>query len=97
MAQHFDKGDKVRVQTTFSDIDGNATDPGAIYFKFTDPSGNATTYTYGADAELVKSTTGVYYVDVDCDEAGVFRWRFYSTGAGQAADQGVFVAEAENQ
>ena len=93
MAVHFDKGDEIRVQTTFSDSDGNATDPAAVYFKFTDPSGNTATYTYGVDAELVKSATGIYYVDIDCDESGSWRWRFYSIGSGQATDEGYFIVE----
>ena len=75
MAIHFDYGDEVRVQTTFSDVDGLATDPNAVFFKFKDPSGNITTYTYGVDSELIKSATGVYYVDLDLDESGGWRWR----------------------
>lgn len=93
MATHFDQGDKPRLTATFEDADGTDTDPTAVLFKFVDPSGNATTYTFGVDAELVKSAVGIYYVDVDCDEAGTFRWRWYSTGTGQAAEEGWFVVE----
>lgn len=93
MANHYDKGDLVRCTGTFTDASGTAQDPAAVLFKYQDPSGNATTYTYGTDAELVKSSTGVYYVDVDADEAGVFLYRFYSTGTGQAADEGFFRVE----
>ncbi len=46
---------------------------------------------YGTDAELVKSATGVYHVDVDADEAGIWRYRFESgSGVGQAATEGHF-------
>jgi hypothetical protein len=93
MALYFDTGDEVRVKTTFSDSSGTATDPTAILFKFANPSGTTTTYTYGVDAELVRDATGVYYVDIDCNEAGAWRWRFYSTGTGQAADEGFFIVE----
>jgi len=93
MAEHFDKGDEVRVQTTFTDGDGVAIDPDAVLFKFSDPSGNTTSYEYGADAELVKDGTGVYHVDIDCDEAGEWRWKFYSTGTGQAADEDSFIID----
>jgi hypothetical protein len=93
MAIHFDYGDKPRLTGTFEQADGTDIDPTKVFFKFTDPSGTTDTYEYGTDAELVKSATGIYYVDVDCDEVGVFRWRFYSTGTGQAAEEGWFVVE----
>jgi len=93
MAIHFDYGDKPRLTATFETASGTDTDPTAVLFKFVNPAGTATTYTYGADAELVKSATGVYYVDIDCSAAGVYRWRFYSTGTGQASEEGWFVVE----
>ena len=93
MAIHFDKGDLARLTATFEDADGTDTDPTAVFFTFTDPSANTTLYQYSVDVELVKSAVGIYYVDVDCDEVGVFRWRWYSTGTGQAADEGWFVVE----
>lgn len=91
--EHFDKGDEIRVQTTFTDGDDVATDPDNVFFKFTDPSNNTASYTYGVDAELVKDSTGVYHVDIDCDESGEWRWKFYSTGNGQAADEDSFIID----
>jgi len=85
-----DKGDTVRCTGTFTDSDGTAADPTAVLFQFKDPSGNAATYTYGTDAELVKSGIGVYYVDVDADEAGTWVYRFYATGTGKSAAQSTF-------
>jgi hypothetical protein len=94
MAQHFDKGDQVRVQTTFSDSDGTVSDPATVTFKFTIPAGTTTTYVYGTDAELVRLSEGIYYVDIDCATAGIYYWRMYSTGSAQAADEGFFSVEA---
>ncbi len=89
----YDLGDLVRVSGAFTDSAGAAQDPNAVLFSFTDPSGNTSTYTYGVDVELVKDDTGDYHVDVDCDECGVFWWRWYSTGSGQAADEGRFYVQ----
>jgi hypothetical protein len=83
----YDVGDLIRCTGIFTDLDGDALDPTVVIFKFKDPSDNETTYTYGVDAELVKSTIGNYYVDVDADEAGDFWYRFHSTGTGQAAGE----------
>lgn len=90
MANTYDVGDLVRVTGTFTDSSGNAQDPTAVYCAFKDPSGNVTTYQYGQDAALEKSSTGVYYVDIDVDEAGVWYYRWYATGTGQAAGESTF-------
>ena len=96
MANYYDLGDLVRVTGTFTDADGTAQDPAAVFCAVKDPSDNTTTYEYGADAELVKSATGVYYVDVDCDEVGQWWYRWYATGTGQASDEEWFgVRESE--
>jgi hypothetical protein len=86
-------GDKVRCTGTFETAAGTDTDPSAVFFKVETPSGTETTYTYGTDAALVKSATGIYYVDVSITEAGTWHYRFYSTGTGQAAGEESFKAK----
>ena len=90
----YQKGDLVRVTGTFTNSAGTAIDPSAVYFAYTNPAGSTTTLTYGTDAAVIKSATGIYYVDVNAATAGRWYWRWYSTGTGQAADQGEFVVEA---
>jgi len=90
MANFFQVGDLVRVTGTFKTLAGAVTDPTAVFFSFQTPAGTTATYTYGTDAALVKSSTGVYYVDVSVTSAGNWRYRFYSTGTGQTADEGYF-------
>ena len=87
---NFDKGDLVRCTGTFTDSAGDATDPSAVFFQVTNPAGTQTEYEYGADAELVKSATGIYYVDVDAPTPGRWYAAFYSTGTGQAAKEIIF-------
>jgi len=86
----YDKGDLVRISAAFTNSAGTAIDPTAVLCKFTDPSGNTTTYTYNTDAELVKDSTGNYHVDIDADEAGLWYYRFYATGTGQSAAEDNF-------
>lgn len=97
MATTYDLGDLVRITGTFTTAAGVATDPTAVLCTYTDPSGDATTLTYGTDVALVKSSTGVYYVDVNADEQGVWEYRFYATGTGQAADEGSFIVQTDTQ
>jgi len=95
MANTYDVGDLPRVTGTLADSAGTASDPaGTITVSIKDPSGNTTSYVYGTDAELVKSSTGVYYVDVSVDEAGPWLYRFASgTGSGQAAAESYFMVQ----
>jgi hypothetical protein len=86
----YDLGDVVRITGTWTDSGGTATDPGTIAFNYTDPNGAATSLTYPTDAEIVKSSTGVYYVDVTASLEGTWFWRWVSTGSGAAADEGQF-------
>jgi hypothetical protein len=85
-------GNLVRATGTFTNAAGTATDPSVVRCKYRDPSGNVTSLLYGTDAALVKSATGIYYVDIDADELGVWNFRFYSTGTGQAANEDTFTA-----
>jgi uncharacterized protein YfaS (alpha-2-macroglobulin family) len=85
----YDTGDLVRCTGTFA-TDGTNVDPTAVLFKVKSPTGTVTTYTYGTDVQLVKSATGIYYVNVSATENGMYRYRFYSTGTGQAASEGQF-------
>lgn len=83
----YDKGDLVRCIGTFKDLDGAALDPTSVTFKLENPSGAVTTYVYGIDAQLVKTATGIYRVDVDASSPGRYWYKFYSTGTGQAAEE----------
>ena len=94
MANTYDVGDLVRVTGTFTNSAGAAADPTAVLFKYKDPSGNKTTLTYGTDVSVVKSSTGVYYVDVNVDEIGYWYYRWQATGTGQSAGESYFIAQA---
>ena len=86
----FDLGDVVRVIGTWTDADDVAVDPAAVFFQIKDPGRNVTSYEYGVDAEVVKSDSGIYYVDVDGDKARKWFVRLYSTGSGKAAEESDF-------
>jgi hypothetical protein len=85
----YDIGDLVRCTGTFASS-GTNVNPSAVMFKVRTPAGVVTTYTYGVDAALVRDATGVYHVDVSADTAGDWLYRFWSTGTGQAAEEGRF-------
>jgi hypothetical protein len=91
----YDKGDKIRSTATFTNTAGANTDPTTIKFKFTTPAGVTTTYTYGVDAQVVKSATGIYYADTEVT-AGTWHCRWEGTGTVVAAVETSFLVQRSN-
>lgn len=83
MANEYQVGDLVRITGTWTDASDVAVDPTTVLGTYTDPSGTAAPVTVGTG--ITKSATGVYYYDIDVDEAGTWYYRFYGQGGGAAA------------
>lgn len=87
-------GNVVRCFASFINTQtGLALDPTDVYFKSRTPGGAITTLHYLADPAVVRESQGHYHVDVDAQEVGFYRYRWYSTGTGQAADESYFEAK----
>lgn len=86
-------GATVRVTATFTS-NGSNVDPSTVTCKVRTPAGVTTSYTY-AGGDIIKSSTGVYYYDIDVSQDGTWTYRFSSTGSGKAANEGKFFAEGE--
>ena len=93
----YDKGDLIRCTGTFTDADDVATDPASVFFEVRDPYRNIVVeYEYGIDVDLIRSTEGIYYSDVNGNKTGKWFYTFYSTGTGQAAGENDFdIKESE--
>lgn len=87
---NYDIGDLVRLTGTFTDLAGVATDPTGITCSIRLPSGTVTTLTYGVDASLYRTSTGVYYTDFAPTMEGLHYYRFAGTGAVTAAEETTF-------
>jgi hypothetical protein len=92
----YDKGDLIRLTGVFQDSAGADQDPDVVVCKVKTPTGTVTTYTYGTDAELIKESTGNYYLDFNADVSGTYFYRFHSTGNGKAAGENSFEVVASN-
>lgn len=85
---------EVRLTATFTDSNGNATDPDTVTFLTYSPSGETSTYVYGTDSEVQKASTGNYTADIVPDEAGRWRFRWKTTGTGKViALEGEFIVQ----
>lgn len=85
----YDIGDVVRCAAVFK-VGGTDTDPDDVIFKILEPDGSVTTYEYGVDAEVVKSSTGSFRVDWPIVKSDIHWYRFAGTGAAQAAGEDFF-------
>ena len=83
-------GTIVRNNAVFRTLANDATDPISVTFKMEIPSGVITTYEYGTDSELVRASTGVYYVDWTTATAGAYKYRFSSVGTVTGANEAQF-------
>jgi len=85
----YDKGDKVRLQVTFKEVTTlTLTDPTTVTLKVTTPSGAIQSFVYGT-ANIVKSSTGVYYYDYPIELTGTHRYRWIGSGNLVTAEEAV--------
>ena len=84
----------VRLSVNFQDENRVDQDPSTVILKVLDPNGSSTSYTYGTDAALIKTSVGDYYRDVTPDMSGRWRWRWETTGTDQTiAIEGDFIVQ----
>ena len=91
----YNLGQKVRITAVFTDEDGEAGDPSAVYAVVKEPGEAAVTYTYGTDAEVVKDSVGNYHLDQALDRPGIWAARWYSTGNVQAGSADTLIRVRE--
>lgn len=80
----------VRISGQLADLDGTPGDPGGVVVKWRNPLGTIASKTYGADPEVVRTGVGAYCLDIATNAEGIWHYRFESTGARQAAQEGRF-------
>lgn len=85
----YDQGDLVRIDCDFATTAGTAADPTTVTLMVRDPNGVETTYTY-ALGTVTKDGTGSYYKNVTTNTAGLWYYRWISTGTAQGAEERAF-------
>jgi len=90
----YDKGDQIKIVGTFTNAAGELVDPTSVFFSYRTPNGDITVWEYTVDADVVRSSAGIYYVLLDLDsEVGEWYYRWYSTGTGKAAKRHKFIVK----
>lgn len=70
----------VRLSVNFQDEDRVDQDPSTVTLKILSPEGVPTSYVYGVDAAVIKTSVGDYYADVTPNTSGRWRYRWETTG-----------------
>jgi hypothetical protein len=83
MSDH-QKGDRVRIEVTFTNLEGALTDPDTVTFRLRKPDNTLSSHTW-ASGQVGRTSVGVFYYDVSYDEAGFYTYSFKATGAVQKA------------
>lgn len=88
----YDVGDKVRITGAWTDPNDSdaAIDPTTVSAAYKNPSGVVLTKVYGSDADVVRSGTGSFYMDISITVSGEYWYRWIGTGTGQAAGESMF-------
>jgi hypothetical protein len=85
---------EIRLDARFFDDDDADTDPDTVTLMLMSPTGDATTYTYGTDANLGRTDTGDFYCDITPNESGRWHWRWTANGNGTTvANEGNFMVQ----
>ena len=101
MASTWDIGDVIRVHGKFSTSATTSAykDPDLVTFKQLNPDGGTVsdtiaTGTTSSTGVLVRLDTGEFYVDITTTGAGLYQWRYTSTGAVATSEEDWFIARS---
>jgi len=91
VATTYDIGDSVRETVTFKNASSAAVDPTVTKCHVEVPSGGVTSHIYAVSTgQIVKTGTGVYYLDITTTGHGRYEVRWTGTGAVVASVEGWF-------
>lgn len=81
---------RIRIRASIRNFEGVLADPTTLECIVREPDGTETTYVWGTDLELVKSSDGDFYVDWDASQAGQHKYRWQAGGTIVASFGGSF-------
>ena len=84
------EGELVRVRAIFKTQAGVLIDPNIVNLSHRDPFPTTRILVYLTDVEVIRDSEGNYHVDIDANLPGLWTYRWWSTGLGQAAVERTF-------
>lgn len=89
----YDIGDLVELHLLVTGSEGTPVTPATVELIVRDPTGEVTTYDY-ALGTVVRSDVGSYLVQLTPRKAGIWVYRWVTTGVGQGAEERRFYVRA---
>lgn len=87
----YDKGQSVKLSTSFTDAAGAAANPTTVTCTVREPDGTETEYTSITTPAVTNPTTGTYQLVIVADQSGMWAYRWVgTTGSTVAVDEQQF-------
>lgn len=86
-------GDLITLRAAFQDHHGTPADPSRVSVQIKYPDKTIKSFAYGTDDELKKESTGIYYIDIIPNRAGVWRYRWAVAGTVTKVAEAYFLVE----
>ena len=84
----------IRIKARIRDIDGDLIDPSAVEFELKKPGDtDYTVYTSLTTPTVVNQSVGIYYIDLEIDEPGRWKYSWFSYGNPSASWKSFFEVE----
>ena len=86
----FEPTSRIRIRARIKNWDGDLANPTTLQCTVHEPDGTNTTFVWNTDTELVRESTGEFYIDWDADQSGLHKYRWQAGGTIVAAFGGSF-------
>lgn len=83
-------GNSIRLTGTFRDYDSNLIDPSEVKVSVLKPNGGFSTYVYGVNPEVERSSIGVYTIEVLGDIVGIWYYRWFTDTPDEVSKEVLF-------
>lgn len=84
----------LRVKARIRDIDGDLVDPSTVEFEVKKPGETSyTIYTSLTNPPVINQSVGIYYIDLEIDEPGRWKYSWFSYGNPTSSWKGFFEVE----
>jgi hypothetical protein len=84
----------IRIKAKIRDVDGVLTDPSNITFELERPNDTEyTVYGTGTTPAVTKESTGIWYIDLEVDTPGKWKYSWFTLGTVTSSWKGFFQVE----
>jgi len=72
---------RIRIRANIRNLEGELANPTTLECIVHEPDGTNSTFVWNTDVELVRESTGEFYLDWDASQAGLHKYRWQAGGS----------------